>query len=59
MYIDLTEQEREELIAMVENAVAKIPIEIHHTDSRQFRKHLREREDTLKAVLDRLQAADE
>jgi hypothetical protein len=59
MRVDLTEQERDELITVVEGAVAKLPTEIHHTDSREFRKRLHEREETLTSVLERLRSVDE
>lgn len=56
MTLDLSEQERQQLIELVQNARTDINPEIHHTVDREYRDQLRERRTSLEGLLKRLGA---
>lgn len=56
MTVDLSEQERQQLIELVQNARADINPEIHHTRVREYREQLRERRTSLEGLLKHLGA---
>jgi len=57
MELILTEEERELLLTMIEQRYRAIQIEISHTDHHEFKALLRQREDLLESMLNRLQRA--
>jgi hypothetical protein len=56
MKLDLSEQERRQLIELVRNARADINPEIHHTMGAEYREQLRQRRTSLEGLLKRLGA---
>jgi hypothetical protein len=53
----LTGAECELLIEMLEAECRRLPAEIHHTHSGEFKEHLRRRLDTAEGLLERLKIA--
>jgi len=54
MQLDLSEEERAELVAMVRNEHANINPEFHHTKEPAFREALKKRQALLEGLLHRL-----
>ena len=54
MQLDLTEEERSELVEMIRNAHANINPEFHHTKEAAFREELKKRQALLEGLLRRL-----
>ena len=57
MFLELTDREVEMMRLMIERRIAEIGPEIHHTDSREYRKKLAKDEAALKEILNRLELA--
>lgn len=55
MILELNEKEVEALRALVENRIAAIGPEIHHTDTPAYRDALRQSRELLEGLLERLQ----
>ena len=56
MTLDLSEQERQQLIGLVQDAYGDINPEIHHTKSVEYRQQLQQRKAALESLLKRLGA---
>ncbi|HUI07157.1 MAG TPA: hypothetical protein VL486_09140 [Verrucomicrobiae bacterium] len=54
MQLDLTEEERQELVEMVRNEHANINPEFHHTKEPAYREELKKRQALLEGLLSRL-----
>ncbi len=54
MVVELTPEEREVLLALVEREIAEIGPEIHHTRTRTYREDLKAQQRALKSLSDRL-----
>jgi len=52
--LDLTEEERQELVEMVRNEHANINPEFHHTKEPAYREELKKRQALLEGLLSRL-----
>jgi len=59
MTLDLSEQERQQLIELVQTARTDINPEIHHTMGSEYREQLRQRRTLLEELLKRLGASAE
>ncbi len=55
--IEFTSEELELLRQVLERHLAVIDVELLHTDSREFKSHLKHRRETLERLLTRLPAA--
>jgi hypothetical protein len=54
MQLELTEQEKEQLVALVKTAIEEISPEIHHAMDHDYREQLRQRRAVLEGLLKRL-----
>lgn len=54
MQVELTEQERQELLDLLQSALAETQAEIHHARDHQFREQLRARRKVLEGLVKRL-----
>jgi len=54
MQLDLSEEERQELVEMVRNEHANINPEFHHTKEPSYREKLKKRQAVLEGLLRRL-----
>jgi hypothetical protein len=54
MQLDLTEEERQELIEIIRNEHANINPEFHHTKEHSYRETLKKRQALLEGLLRRL-----
>lgn len=54
MQLDLSEEERQELVEMVRNEHANINPEFHHTKELAYRERLKQRQALLEGLLRRL-----
>jgi hypothetical protein len=54
--LHLTPEEEQELLAILERYLLDLRIEIVHTDNRDFRRALREREVFAKTLIERLKS---
>jgi hypothetical protein len=54
--IEFTSEELELLHQVLEADLAAMDVELLHTDSREFKSHLKQRRDTLERLLTRLPA---
>ncbi|HEY3308440.1 MAG TPA: hypothetical protein VGJ93_08290 [Desulfuromonadaceae bacterium] len=55
--VELTDEESEMLIEVIESSISELKTEIAHTDNREFRQGLKEREAFLEDFLNRLVSA--
>ena len=53
-HLEITEEERFELTHILENYLSNLLMEIDHTDSRDFKKMLQDRHQTVTEVLEKL-----
>ena len=56
MRLDLSEDERQELVGLVREAYKDINPEIHHATNLEYRENLKRRKVALQALLERLEA---
>ena len=54
MSVELTQEETALLKELLESALGEIKAEVRHTDTSDFRRNLREKEDRIRQLLDRL-----
>jgi len=54
--LNLTAEEQKELLAILERFLHDLRLEIVHTDTRDFRRALKEREAFTKSMIERLKA---
>jgi hypothetical protein len=54
--LNLTPEEEQELLAILERYILDLRIEIVHTDNRDFRRALKEREAFAKTLIERLKS---
>lgn len=54
MIIELTEEEREELVRLVSREVSELGPEIRHTDRADYRDDLKAEKKALRSLLERL-----
>jgi hypothetical protein len=52
--INFTDKEQETLVEMLEREIPNLRHEIHHTDDREYREFLKEKEKLLHALLSKL-----
>lgn len=57
MQLDLSPEERDLLIRLVESALGEARVEVRHTQIAQYRERVRGEETQLKELLERLRAA--
>ncbi len=57
--LELTHEEIEALVAFIERYLPDLRVEIANTDQREFRKFLKQREEFIRAILQRLQQSTE
>ncbi len=50
-YVELSSEEREILNQVLQNSLAALELEIQHTDRQEFRNLLKQRRETLRALL--------
>lgn len=55
--IDLTDEERDTLRETVERALSDLAVELAHTDSKEFKLILKQRQAQLNAVFEKLRLA--
>lgn len=53
--LDLSEEERQALLSVLENVFSDLRMEIANTDSMDFREKLKRRKETIGKVIDALQ----
>lgn len=58
MQLDLTAEDRDLLIHLVESALAETRIESRHTDDPAFRERLQRERDSLRRLADQLRKLD-
>ncbi len=56
MTLEITEEEREELVRLLEHCMSETRVEHRHTRNPEWRQRLREEEDLLEGLLSRLRA---
>ena len=56
MQLVLTEEERSELVHLVQEEFQEIQVEVHHTKARDYRDTLKRRHVVLEGLLKRLQS---
>jgi hypothetical protein len=54
MPIEITDAEATMLKELLESALGEIKAEIRHTETNRFRRQLRDKEDQIRALLERL-----
>jgi len=54
--LELTPDEEKELLAILERYIYDLRVEIVNTDDREFRRFLRNREDFMNGLINRLKA---
>ncbi len=54
MTVELSPEEREVLLGLVEREIAELAPEIHHTRTRTYREDLKAQQRTLRDLLDHL-----
>jgi hypothetical protein len=55
MNLNITKEERELLLEMLEAKAVGMSHEIHHTDSREFREHLKKRRELIEALQEKVE----
>jgi hypothetical protein len=55
--LELTAEERIELLEILEGSHYRLRVEIANTDDREFRRHLKQREATMKVLIERLKSS--
>jgi hypothetical protein len=55
MNIELTNNELDVLVQLLDKELKMLPVEIHHTKHREFKDYLKEREFTLETLHDRIE----
>jgi len=55
-HIELSQTEMEILSQVVQNSLATLELEIHHTDHQEFKNLLKHCRETLRTLADKLQA---
>jgi len=58
MHVELTSQEREILVNMLEREIAELGPEIRHTDARSYREDLKAMKQLLFKMLEHLRMAE-
>ena len=53
----LTQEEREELMNLLEQVLREKEIEVHRTEAFDYREHVQHQEDVLEGLLDKLRRA--
>jgi hypothetical protein len=54
MQLDLSAEDRDLLVGLVERTLAETRVEARHTDDRSFRDRLHREQESLRQLLDRL-----
>lgn len=58
MHLDLTAEERDLLVGLLERALAEIRVEARHTDDPGFRERVQHERDALRRLTDRIRKID-
>ena len=59
MKLELTPEERDELIGLVDEYFQATRVEVRHTQNREYRNQLHHEEDVLRGLLERLRSLKE
>jgi hypothetical protein len=54
--LPINEQEREELLLLLKNALAETRVEVHHTHTPGYRENVKEEEEVIRGLLEKIEA---